>query len=62
MYKFSIDNHDLILLSKTQIEYIECLHLKIKDDFILFGDLMKSLTILRFNSDENKFEEVFNFI
>jgi hypothetical protein len=32
--------------------------LKIKDDFILYGDLMNSLTILRYNTDENKFEEV----
>jgi len=29
-----------------------------KDDFILFGDLMNSLTVLRYNNDEEKFEEV----
>jgi hypothetical protein len=36
--------------------------LQIKDDFILFGDLLGSLTILRYNIDENKFEEVNNFL
>ncbi len=32
--------------------------MKIKDDFVLFNDLMKSITVLRYNTDEGKFEEV----
>ncbi len=32
--------------------------MKSKDDFVLFNDLMKSITILRYNTDEGKFEEV----
>ncbi len=55
-----MENHELTQQSKPYIGRIECLKLKIKDDFILFGDLMNSLTILRYNNDENKFEEVRN--
>jgi hypothetical protein len=35
---------------------------KSKDDFVLFNDLMKSITILRYNTDEGKFDEVKNII
>lgn len=38
--------------------HIDCLQLKIKDDFVLFHDLMKSLTVLRYSVDDGKFEEV----
>ncbi|CAF0960255.1 unnamed protein product [Rotaria sordida] len=58
LYKFSLENHELIQLSKTSIECVECLELKVKDDFILTGDLMRSLTVLRYNVDENKFENI----
>jgi len=56
LYKF--ENQELIQQSKAYPGRVECLKLKIKDDFILYGDLMNSLTILRYNTDENKFEEV----
>ncbi|CAM4789835.1 unnamed protein product [Rotaria magnacalcarata] len=60
LYKFSLENHELIQLAKTSVDYVECLQLKVKDDFILFGDLMKSLTVLRYNADEKKFENIAN--
>jgi hypothetical protein len=47
----------LILLTQY-LGHIDCLQVKIKDDFVLFNDLMKSLTVLRYNVDEGKFEEV----
>jgi hypothetical protein len=54
-----LDNQELIQQSKPYVDqHVECLQLKIKDDFILCGDLMKSLTVLRYNNNENKFEEV----
>ncbi len=62
LYKFSLENHELIQQSKPYIGRVECLELQIKDDFILFGDLLGSLTILRYNIDENKFQEVNNFL
>jgi hypothetical protein len=42
--------------------HIDCLQVKSKDDFVLFNDLMKSITILRYNTDEGKFDEVKNII
>ncbi|CAF3432385.1 unnamed protein product [Rotaria sp. Silwood1] len=58
LYTFSLENHELIQLSQTSTESVECLELKVKDDFILTGDLMRSLTIFRYNIDENKFENI----
>ncbi|CAF4245853.1 unnamed protein product, partial [Rotaria sp. Silwood2] len=58
LYKLSLENHELIQLSKISTDFVECLELKVKDDFILTGDLMRSLTIFRYNVDENKFENI----
>ena len=38
--------------------HIECLQLKVKDDFVLFCDLMQSLTLLRCNVNEKKLEKI----
>ena len=59
MYKF--ENDELIQESKTYNGRVECLRLKIKDDFILYGDLMNSLTVLRYHTTEERFEEVKDF-
>ncbi|CAF1229242.1 unnamed protein product [Adineta steineri] len=56
LYKFSPQNHELIQLTQY-LGHIDCLQVKIKDDFVLFNDLMKSITVLRYNTDEGKFEE-----
>ena len=61
LYSLSTQPEKLIPMCAPFIGYIECFQLKIKDDFILFGDLMHSATILRFNFDEKKFEKVINF-
>lgn len=55
---FKLENEELIQESKTYSGRVECLILKIKDDFILYGDLMNSLTVLRYNTAEQQFEEV----
>lgn len=57
LYKLSPQTHELIQLTQY-LGHIDCLQVKVKDDFILFNDLMKSLTILRFNTNEGKFEEI----
>ncbi|CAF3984446.1 unnamed protein product, partial [Adineta steineri] len=57
LYKFSPQNHELIQLTQY-LGHIDCLQVKIKDDFVLFNDLMKSITVLRYNTDEGKFEEI----
>lgn len=61
MYKLSAQNHELTQLTQY-LGHIDCLQVKIKDDFVLFNDLMKSITILRYNVDEGKFEEVILFL
>jgi len=58
LYKF--ENNELIQQSKTYNGRVECLSLKIKDDFILYGDIMNSLAVLRYNTSDNKFEEVYS--
>lgn len=57
LYKLSTQTHELVPLAQY-LGHIDCLQLKIKDDFVLFSDLMKSVTVLRYNVDETKFEEV----
>jgi len=57
LYKISAQTHELILITQY-LGHIDCLQLKVKDDFILFSDLMKSITLLRYNVDETKFEEI----
>ncbi|CAF1345272.1 unnamed protein product [Rotaria magnacalcarata] len=57
LYKLSSQNHELVQLTQY-LGHIDCLQLKIKDDFVLFNDLMKSITVLRYNVDEGKFEEI----
>jgi DNA damage-binding protein 1 len=47
-----------VIESKPYVGRVECLTLKIKDDFVLYGDLMQSLTVLRFNYELFKFEEI----
>jgi hypothetical protein len=49
-----------LVLITQYLGHIDCLQVKFKDDFVLFNDLMKSITILRYNVDEAKFEEVKN--
>ena len=55
---FKLENEELIQESKIYSGRVECLTLKIKDDFVLYGDLMNSLTVLRYNPTEQQFEEV----
>ncbi|CAF0797251.1 unnamed protein product [Didymodactylos carnosus] len=57
LYNFSPNNQELVLITQYT-GYFETLQLKIKDDFVLFCDMMKSLTVLRYNLVENKFEEI----
>ncbi|CAF0914954.1 unnamed protein product [Adineta steineri] len=58
LYKFSLEKQELIQQPESYMGRMKCLELKIKDDFILFSDLLGSLTILRYNINENKFEEI----
>jgi hypothetical protein len=48
---YKLENQELTTQSKPYIGRVECLTLKIKDDFILYGDLMQSLTVLRYNNE-----------
>ncbi|CAF0840644.1 unnamed protein product [Didymodactylos carnosus] len=57
LYNFSPDKQELVLTTQY-LGHVETLQIKIKDDFVLFCDLMKSLTVLRYNLVENKFEEI----
>ncbi|CAF1046921.1 unnamed protein product [Rotaria sordida] len=57
LYKFSPQTHELTQLTQY-LGHIDCLQVKIKDDFVLFNDLMKSITVLRYNVDDGKFEEI----
>ena len=50
-------NHELDQITQY-LGTIDCLQVKIKDDFILYNDLMKSITVLRYNVDDGKLEEV----
>ncbi|CAF5122900.1 unnamed protein product, partial [Rotaria sp. Silwood1] len=58
LYKLSSQTHELTQLTQY-LGHIDCLQVKIKDDFVLFTDLMKSITVLRYNVDDGKFEEIF---
>ncbi|CAF4702782.1 unnamed protein product, partial [Rotaria sp. Silwood2] len=57
LYKLSSQTHELTQLTQY-LGHIDCLQVKIKDDFVLFNDLMKSITVLRYNVDDGKFEEI----
>ncbi|CAF3642646.1 unnamed protein product [Rotaria sp. Silwood1] len=57
LYKLSSQTHELTQLTQY-LGHIDCLQVKIKDDFVLFTDLMKSITVLRYNVDDGKFEEI----
>ena len=58
LFHFSTENLDLVQECPAFTGHIECLQLKVKDDFVLFCDLMQSLTLLRYDANEKKFERV----
>ena len=61
MYKLSAQDHELVQLTQ-HLGSIDSLQVKVKDDFVLFHDLMRSVTVLRYNVDDGKFEEVNIFV
>ncbi|UJR27073.1 hypothetical protein I4U23_008375 [Adineta vaga] len=58
LFEYSSQKSELTQLSKSYIARVECLELKVKDDFILFNDLLGSMTVLRYKTDEHIFEEI----
>ena len=49
-------------LECSHFNHILALYLKRKGDFILVGDLMRSITLLQYKTMEGSFEEVLSII
>lgn len=54
LFQLSEDKSKLIEESEAYRGHMECLQLKVKDDFIIASDLMNSLTVLRHDGVQKK--------
>lgn len=58
LFNFSLESRKLVELCQPFIGHVECLNLSVKDDFVAVSDLYCAPTILRYDSQEKKFEKV----
>lgn len=59
MYEWTAEKE--LRLECSNFNHIIALYLKRKGDFILVGDLMRSITLLQYKTMEGSFEEVYLF-